>query len=144
MGVSVGVEEKRAWSMAVVSAIAYAVYVVIILSRAGEGSLTGVSYVAPLLWTVGSAVVIEIVLNIAMTIREPKGSKLKDQRDLEIGQFGDHIGQSFVVIGGVATLVLAMAEADHFWIANTMYLAFSLSAVLGSLAKMAAYRQGFQ
>jgi hypothetical protein len=138
----VGVEEKRAWSMAVVSTVMYAVYLVIILS--GDGSLTDVSYVAPLLWTTGGAIVIEIVLNIAVSMREPKGSKLKDQRDWEIGRFGDHIGQSFVIIGGVATLVLAMAEADHFWIANAMYLAFFLSAILGSIAKIAAYRWGFQ
>jgi hypothetical protein len=43
----------------------------------------------------------------------------------------------------VAALVLAMAEADHFWIANAVYLAFVLSALLGSAAKIVAYRRGF-
>jgi hypothetical protein len=147
-GVGVGVEEKQAWSMAVVSTIGYAVYLVITLSRADGGPLTSVPYVAPLLWTLGAAIVVEIVLsialNIAASVSSPRGSKLKDQRDLEIARFGDHIGQSFVAIGGVAALVLAMAEANHFWIANVIYLAFFLSAILGSLAKIAAYRRGFQ
>ena len=39
---------------------------------------------------------------------------------------------------------MAMAEADHFWIANVIYLAFVLSAILGSIAKIVAYRRGFQ
>jgi NADPH:quinone reductase-like Zn-dependent oxidoreductase len=37
-----------------------------------------------------------------------------------------------------------MAEFDHFWIANAVYLAFVLSALLGSTAKVIAYRRGFQ
>lgn len=48
------------------------------------------------------------------------------------------------MIGAVAALLMAMAELDHFWIANTIYLAFVLSAILGSMAKIAAYREGFQ
>jgi hypothetical protein len=44
----------------------------------------------------------------------------------------------------VAALLMAMAEWDHFWIANVIYLAFVLSAILGSVAKIVAYRRGFQ
>jgi hypothetical protein len=68
----------------------------------------------------------------------------KDQRDREIYRFGEYIGQSFVVIGGVTALLMAMAEWDHFWIANVIYLTFVLSAILGSVTKIIAYRRGFQ
>ena len=44
----------------------------------------------------------------------------------------------------MAALVLAMRELDPFWIANAAYLAFVLSAAVGSAAKIAAYRGGFQ
>jgi hypothetical protein len=37
-----------------------------------------------------------------------------------------------------------MAEVPHFWIANAVYLAFTLSAILGSVARIFAYRRGFQ
>src|SRR3954447_24339887 len=37
--------------------------------------------------------------------REPQ-----DERDREIGRFGDNVGQSFVVLGGVAALILALAQ----------------------------------
>jgi hypothetical protein len=66
-----------------------------------------------------------------------------DQRDREIGRFGEHIGQSLVVVGGVGALALALLEVDYFWIANVLYLCFTLSAVLGSVAKIFAYRHGF-
>ena len=135
-------EEKRAWILAVVSLGAYAIYLTIVLGRALHTPLAEVPYVAPLLWTVGGAIVASIVLNIAASIG-PAGNAKKDQRDREIGRFGEYVGQSFVVVGGVAALLMAMAEAPYFWIANAVYLAFSLSAVLGSVAKIFAYRRGF-
>ncbi|WP_410580195.1 hypothetical protein [Amycolatopsis sp. lyj-108] len=137
-------EEKRAWIMAAVTVFAYAAYLIVVFGRASSGAVVDVPYVAPLLWTVGAAIVASIVLHIAAAIASPRDAGRKDQRDREIGRFGEHIGQSFVVIGGVAALVMAMAELDHFWIANSVYLAFVLSSLLGSIAKIAAYRWGFQ
>jgi hypothetical protein len=43
-----------------------------------------------------------------------------------------------------AALAMSLAELDHFWIANVIYLAFVLSAIIGSVAKIFAYRRGFQ
>ncbi|MBE1573084.1 hypothetical protein ACFORH_30785 [Amycolatopsis roodepoortensis] len=137
-------EEKRAWIMVVVTVFGYAAYLIVVLRRAGSGPLVDIPYVAPLLWTIGAAIVASIVLNIAAAITSPRDAGRKDQRDREIGRFGEYLGQSFVVIGSVAALVMAMAELDHFWIANTVYLAFVLSSLLGSIAKIAAYRWGFQ
>ena len=137
-------EEKRAWIMALVTACGYVTYLVIIISRAGDGPLAEMPYVAALLWTVGAAIVVAIVLSIAAEITTPKDSRRKDERDREIERFGEYIGQSFAAIGGVSALIMAMAEVGHFWIANAIYLAFVLSAVLGSVAKAAAYRWGFQ
>jgi hypothetical protein len=136
-------EEKRAWIMLVVSVAAYAVYAAITAGRAGPVPLADVSYASTLLWSVGAAISVQIALNIAVGIASPKDAK-KDQRDREIYRISEHIGQSFVVIGGVAALLMALAEVDHFWIANVIYLAFFLSAVLGSVARIFAYRRGFQ
>jgi hypothetical protein len=139
----VAYEEKRAWIMLVVSAIGYAVYAVMVLGRSGPTPLSQVPYVATLLWITAASIVTTIVLNIAVSIRNPKDSR-RDQRDREIGQFGDRVGQSFVVVGGVLAMFLAMFRLDHFWIANVIYLAFTLSAVLGSVARIVGYRRGFQ
>lgn len=137
------VEERRAWIMLVVAVVAYATYVAIVLGRAGSGPITEVPYQATLLWSIGLAIVANIVLHILFGGWRA-GVANKDQRDREIGRLGDHIGQSFVVIGGVSALLLALGEAAHFWIANVIYLTFVLSAVVGSVAKIFAYRRGFQ
>jgi hypothetical protein len=130
--------------MGVVAVGSYSVYLAIVLALAGSTPLTEVSYVAPLLWTVGSSIAASIALHAVMGISSPRDAGKKDQRDKEIYRFGEYIGQSLVVIGGVAALLMAMAELDHFWIANVIYLTFVLSAILGSVAKIVAYRRGFQ
>lgn len=137
-------EEKRAWIMGVVSACGYLVYLWIVLSGAGDRSLTEAPYVAALLWTVGTAIVVSIALSIAAELTSPKDSRRRDQRDREIDRFGEYAGRSFTVVGGVSALVMAMAEVDHFWIANAVYLCFALSGVLNSVARIFAYRRGFQ
>ena len=135
-------EEKRAWILLVVSVAAYVIYLVVVLGRVGGGGLGDVDYVGPLLWSVGGAIGAGIVGGIVAGM--PKGARQKDERDREIGRFGEYIGQSFVVIGGVGALLMAMFEVGYFWIANTVYLCFFLSAILGSIAKIVAYRRGFQ
>lgn len=137
-------QEKRAWIMLVVSVAAYATYAVVILSRSGgEHPLAKVPYAAALLWTVGASILASIALEIGLGIVNPRASRLKDERDRRIGQLGDYTGQSFVIIGAVAAMLMAMAGWDRFWIANVIYLGFTLSAILGSVAKIIVYRKSF-
>jgi cation transporter-like permease len=137
-------QEKRAWVMALASIGAYAAYLAAVLGGRGSGVLVDAPYVAALLWTVGAAIVANVVLQIPLALTAPRDAGTRDERDREINRFGEYVGQSFVVIGGVAALLMAMAEVEQFWIANAIYLAFVLSAVLSSGAKIAAYRWGFQ
>ena len=135
-------QEKRAWIMLVVSAAAYAVYAAVIISRAGGHPLARVPYAATLLWTVGAATGASVVAETALGIVNRGESRLKDERDRRIGALGDHVGSSFVVIGAVAGMLMAMAGWDRFWIANVIYLCGFLSALLGSVTKVIAYRTG--
>ncbi|GIJ76750.1 hypothetical protein SAMN05443287_104302 [Micromonospora phaseoli] len=135
-------EEKRAWIMLVVSVVAYTGYAAVLLSRTDGGSLTATPYAAALLWTVGGAIVASILAEIGMGVLNPRASRVTDARDREIGRLGDHVGQAFVVIGAVSAMLMALAQWHWFWIANVIYLCFVLSAVVGSLAKVIAYRRG--
>ena len=136
-------QEKRAWILLVVSVAAYATYAAVILSRAGGHPLPRVSYAATLLWTIGASILASIILEIGLGIVNPRASRLKDERDRRIGRLGDYAGQSFVIIGAVAAMLMAMAGWDRFWIANVIYLCFTLSAILGSVAKIVVYRKSF-
>jgi hypothetical protein len=126
-------EEKRAWVLGLVSIASYLIYLAVL-------GLTGAGFARAMIWTIGASIVASIVLHIAVTIRGPYEGK--DERDREIGHFGEYIGRSTIVAGGVAGLILALVQADYFWIANALYLGFVLSAVLSSTARVAAYRWG--
>ncbi|MEN3360679.1 MAG: hypothetical protein V7637_4661 [Mycobacteriales bacterium] len=136
-------EEKRAWIRLVVAVLGYAAYVTVIVSRAGGRRLPDVPYASTLVWTVAAAIVAAIAAEAGMAIVVPGASRAKDVRDREIGVLGEHVGQSFVVIGAVAAMLMAMADWDRFWIANVIYLCFVLSAVLSGVTKVIVYRRRF-
>ena len=91
---------------------------------------------------IGISIAAAIVLHLLVAMAAPKDANKKDRRDKEIYRFGEYAGQSFVVAGGLAALGMSMAEWDYFWIANVIYLGFVLSGVVGSAAKIVAYRRG--
>lgn len=134
--------EKNTLIFLVVSALGLGVYAALVFSRAQGVPLVEVAYAAPMLWTIGGAIVAGIVGQTVLSALEPKEAREKDQRDRDIDRFGILMGQSFIVIGGVVALLLTMAEAKYFWIANTLYLGFVLSALVGSSARLIAYRRG--
>jgi cell division protein FtsW (lipid II flippase) len=136
-------EEKGTWAFGIVTVLTYAGYLVVILGRAGDVPLVDVDYVWPMLVAIGAAIVINILVIIAIAIAAPKEAGKKDERDREINRRGEYIGQSMVVVGGVAALFMAMLELEYFWIANVIYLCFVLSALLATTAKLVAYRKGF-
>ncbi|MGW4123434.1 hypothetical protein [Nocardia sp. NPDC004711] len=134
-------EEKRTWILGVAAVVSYVIYLIVVLARARHTAMVDVAYVEPLLWTVGGSIVVSIVASIAVAIGSRDRDR-RDQRDREIDMRGTQAGNAFVVLGAVTALVLAMANGDRFWIANAIYLGFTLSAVVGAVAKLVAYRRG--
>jgi predicted membrane protein len=78
-----------------------------------------------------------------IAIAAPDDAGKRDQRDKDINRYGEYVGGLVLGVAAVVPLILALAEVDHFWIANTIYLAFILSATAGSIVKIVAYRRGF-
>jgi hypothetical protein len=134
-------EEKVAWLQGIVAVLGYGVYAAIILARVGAAPLVEVPYVDAMLWTIGAGIVAGIVGGIVVAIGS-RGRTQKDQRDRQIYRHGEYAGMSFVVIGALGALILAMIEADWFWIANLVYLCFVLSGILSWIVKAVAYRRG--
>ena len=136
-------EERRSWTYLVVAVVAYGVNLVTVLGWAASAPLVDVDYVPAMLSTIGAAIVAGIVVNIVIGMFTPKGDSTIDVRDRDIARVGDRVGQSFLVVGGVAALLLAIVEAPYFYIANVVYVCFVLSAVLGAVTKVVIYRRGF-
>jgi hypothetical protein len=114
-----------------------------VLAQAASAPLVDVDYVPAMLWTIATAIAAGIVVNIVVGIFTPRLDQTKDVRDRDIAQLGERVGQAFLVVGGVATLLLAIVEAPYFYIANVVYLCFVLSAVLSSVTRVVVYRRGF-
>ncbi|HEY2556531.1 MAG TPA: hypothetical protein VGI08_05450 [Diaminobutyricibacter sp.] len=135
-------EERSSWVMVVVATVVYVIYAAVVLSQASGIPLTAVDYVPAMLWAIGSSILASIVLTILWSFFTPRDTGKKDTRDREIGRFGEYIGRWVLIVGAAAALFLAMAQAEYFWIANVLYLGFVLSAIVGSIVKIVAYRRG--
>lgn len=138
--------ERNVWASLIVSIMAMAVYVIIVLQQADGGPLADVDWVPIMLWTIGGSIAAAIVLSILWGmfagIRDPEGVGASDQRDRDIAHMSTRVQQAFLVIAGLAVLVLCAVEADWFWIANTMFFGFAISAIVGGIASVIAYRRG--
>jgi hypothetical protein len=139
-------DERRTWLLLIITIVTTSWYVITVLSRADGGSLVDTAYVGPMLTAIGvgivAAIIVEIVLAIATAVATGEEPPPADERERQIKGRSAYIGQSLVIAGAVAALLMALADWDTFWIANVIYLAFAASAVLEMVAKLAFYRRG--
>jgi len=139
-------EERNAWAGLIVSPIVMVVYVVLVLQQAAGGPLTGVDWFPLMLWVIGGGIVATIILSVGWGIiagmKDPDGVGRSDIRDRDISRMGGRVEQGFVVIAGLGVIALCAVGADVFWIANTMFAGFAVSALVGGIARVIAYRRG--
>ncbi|MGA7146895.1 MAG: hypothetical protein WBX17_00190 [Microbacterium sp.] len=139
-------EERNVWAGLIVSVFAVSIYTVIVLQQAATRPVAEVDWVPVMLWTIGGSIVATIVLSIVWGmlagIRDPEGVGTSDQRDRDIAHMSTRVGQAFLVIAGLGVIVECALELDWFWIANTMFYGFAISAMVGGIASVVAYRRG--
>jgi drug/metabolite transporter (DMT)-like permease len=135
-------EERTTWAQLLVAIVGTLAYVVIVLGKADGGPLIDVAYQSTLLWVIGLSIVASILLSITFSILSGERSFRSDQRDKEISAFGTRMGQAWIVIGALAAMLMAMAEWDWFWIANSIYFGFAIGSIFECVAKVVAYRRG--
>jgi hypothetical protein len=139
-------EERGQWVYIVAIALTYAAYAAIILGQVAQTPVAEIDYVPVMLLAIGVgiglAVIGRIVVEIAAQMAEPSTSHEPDVRDREIGRFGEYFAGTVLGVGMVVPFALTLAEFEYFWIANAMYLAFVLAALIGAVAKLVAYRRG--
>ena len=144
-------EEKGQWVYLVAFGVAYGAYFVITLGQLGQTAPADIDYVPTMLWSIGigialaivGRIVVEIVGRISDEIAGHGEGPVEDVRDRDIGRFGEYVAGAVLGVGMVVPFVLTLAEYDYFWIANAMYLAFGVSAAVGAVVKVVAYRRGF-
>ena len=135
-------EEKGTWLYAVIAVALSVTYFATILVQLPNTAVTEIDYQGPLLAAVGATIALAIVGMIVIGMASPRDAGKADQRDKEINRLGEYVGGTVLGIGMVLPFGLAMAEVPHFWIANAMYLAFILAALVGTAVKLVLYRRG--
>ncbi|MNT81653.1 hypothetical protein D3C72_2212700 [compost metagenome] len=96
-----------------------------------------------MLGAIGGAIAAGILARILIAALWPREGDHQDERDTAIDRYGDVIGYWVSSAGVVGALLLTMANADRFWIANTIYLAYVVAALVSTAAKLIAHRRGF-
>jgi len=89
-------------------------------------------------------IVANVLGNVVAAVSNPAEADKNDERDREIDHIGERVGNWLIIAGSIAALVLAMTRADHFWIANAIFLGGIAGALLSSATKIAAYHGSFQ
>jgi drug/metabolite transporter (DMT)-like permease len=136
-------DEKNTWIYAALAVVLPIIYVVFVLRQVPGTPVTEIAYQVPLLVAIGAAIVLAIISSIVIGIFSPKAARTSDPRDKDINRRGEYAGGILLGFGMIVPFALALAEFDQFWIANTMYLVFVLSAITGTAVKLVAYRRGF-
>jgi divalent metal cation (Fe/Co/Zn/Cd) transporter len=137
-----GYEEKVAWGGLIVSIVHFAVYLSVLLTRAATTPMPETPYVDAMLWSIGAAIVVMILLSIIVAVTTRRDGHETDIRDKQIKARAEFTSRGFLIAAALAALILAMLELDPFWIANVLYLGFFLSAMLEAVTKIALYRGG--
>ena len=135
-------QEKLTWIQMVTIAGVYSVYAVVIAGRVHDAPVGEVAYATAMLVTIGASIVISIVASIAIAIAT-RDCGQSDERDFNIGRYGDYYGNQVFAISALVPLALTMADYPHFWIANALFLAYFVGSMVGAVVKVFAYRRGF-
>ena len=158
-------DERRTWIEALVTLVVPGLYFVTVLPQASTTAVAAIDYQ----WPLGVSVVVAIVTivggiiatNIAAAVAHEVARARdvgegahddtpvvaavldrSDERDTAIGLMGDRVGYAVLGLGVLVPLGLAIAEREHFWIANSLYAALVLSTLAASVVKLVTYRRG--
>ncbi len=136
-------EEKGTWIVAIAMTVVGAAYFVIILGQVPTTPVTEIDYIVPMIVAIVLGIGLSIVGYIAVAMASPEDADKSDERDKQIGRRGDSFGYNVLGVLALVPLGLAMAEIEQFWIANSLYAAFLVTALIVSAVKLVAYRRGF-
>ena len=137
------IEEKATSAYVVIALTLSVIYFVMVLGQLPQTAPSEIEFQVPMLAVIGVTIVLSIAAYIAASIMAPEEAGKRDERDRDINRYGEYVAGIVLGIAAVVPLILAMVKADHFWIANTIYLALALSTIVGSIVKIVAYRRGF-
>ena len=107
-----------------------------------EAPLSEVAFRNPMFSAILISVIATIVLHIVYAILSGSKDTQEDQRDRQIGRFGDWVGLFPLSSGAMLGLLLAMFDQPLFWLANAVFAGFFVSSITSSITRLILYRRG--
>lgn len=166
--VAMTMSERSVWAYLVAVVVTSGVYLTLMVARLADGPVDEIAWVGPMLWTIGASVLGSVVLTLALTIAGTISATItrsiasartgrrgrpaapvveidagSDARDKDIDLIGDHALVGVLGAGFVGALVLAMFDADAFWIGNLLFVFGTIGAIVETTIKIRLYRRGF-
>ena len=140
-------EERGQWVYLVAIVLTYAAYVAIVLRQTTQTPITEVDYIPTMLWAIGIGIALSIVGRIAVEIAghvaEPGDSHDPDERDRDIGRFGEYVAGTVLGIGMIVPFVLTLAEVRLLLDRQRDVLRVRRSRLSSARSmKLVAYRRG--
>jgi hypothetical protein len=145
-------DERTVWAYLGIVMVTSGTYLVLVVTRVLTHPVEEISWVRPMLWAIGlsvTATVISAVLSATAArsgarSRGPDGEvgPLSDVRDREIDRRGQRASSGVLGAGFGAALVLAMFDADTFWIGNALFVFGTVGAIVETTTKIRLYRRG--
>jgi len=136
-------EEKSQWAYGFASLVAPAVYLTWLARQVDvAGGVENIDYVGTMLWAIGAGIILNVVGGIFVRASNPAEADKRDARDRDIVRRGNAVGFIMFSTLIVGPFVLAMRDAETFWIANAIYVAYVVTAITTVIVKATLYRKG--
>lgn len=134
--------ERAAWAGLISTVLGVGAYLLLIVRSDDPAG----SWLPIMLGTIGGAILLSILITIIwgtiIGVRDRDAATASDMRDEDISRMGGRVEHAFLVVAGLAVLVLCAVRAEPFWIAQTMFAGFAVSSLIGGVARVIAYRRG--
>ncbi len=140
--------EQSTWWTLLLIPLAAIIYFAIILPRLADTPASALSWQVPMIVAIGASIVGIILGTIATTViataRTREAESGTDLREKQIERYGERLSATIAATGAAGVLALAMLGVEQFWIGNAVFLLGVIGAVVGSIAKIRAYRGVFR
>lgn len=121
---------------------AYGWYSVRLIRLAADQPVSDINYQPLVLIVVVPLVVIATIGHIIISAANPAEADATDERDREIARRGSVIGGWIVSVAALGSLLSAMAEIEHFWIAHVLLAGLVLAELVDGTWRLVLYRRG--
>lgn len=135
-------EEKMAWVTLVSITLVYGAYFWIIADLVSTEPIAEIGYQGLMIATVVGVVFLAVAGSIVVALSNPKRADEHDERDKSIARRAGSISGIVLGAGVFIPLVLAMADAESFWIAQAILAALVVSQIAEDSIRIYFYRRG--